>query len=630
MSLLGELKRRNVFRVSVAYALAAWVLLQIIDFVLGAISSPDWILQVFILAAVAGLLIVAVFSWVYEVTPEGLRREKDIDRTRSITPQTGRKLDRIIIIFLSIVVVVMAVERFVIDESPDAPEMGSDLAVPSDLTEPAAEAVASASSKSIAVLPFLALSSGPDDGYFADGLTEEILNSLAQLPELLVTSRTSAFHFKGKDAPVSEIAATLGVANIVEGSVRRVGDRLRVTVQLIRASDGFHLWSENYDSTSRDTIAVQEDIAEKIAAAMDVVMDAGKREAMQRVGLRDVEAFIALQKGLELFQAAHGEPELFNILRRANQQFEIVMRRVPGYSGAYQAHSDFYVHILLSSAARMHLTGVTDQELAGALDNLTADLAAAIEHAASPQERNNLELDQAFLLGNWRGLPARIERFAGQQGCAVSTWVDFVAFPFGYADRMLERMNEVRRCDPLYSSAWVAEARALLWAGDHAAALEIALHGIDVAPGGFLAGVLVRTRIANGQFDLATQDINTRLRDDGDGVDNLHRIMVAATLGNKAELDAQLQPFRDGTAATSGFNKLLYSAWGGDRLAANAMAATIDASPIGSTTLITVINWCTCGAPWDLSATPNFARLLKESELAWPPSSPLTFPLKDW
>ena len=130
------------------------------------------------------------------------------------------------------------------------------------------------------------MSSGPDDEYFADGLTEEILNSLAQLPELLVTARTSAFSFKGRDIPVQEIATALGVRHIVEGSVRKSGERLRVTAQLIRANDGFHLWSETYDSTSADTIAVQENIAEKIAVAMDIVLDEGKREAMRQAGLR--------------------------------------------------------------------------------------------------------------------------------------------------------------------------------------------------------------------------------------------------------------------------------------------------------------------------------------------------------
>ncbi len=155
--------------------------------------------------------------------------------------------------------------------------------------------------KSLAVLPFVAMSSGADDEYFADGLTEEILNSLAQLPELLITARTSSFHFKGQDIPVQEIAATLGVQHIVEGSVRRSGERLRVTAQLVRAADGFHIWSENYDSTSEDTIQVQEDIAEKIAEAMNVVMDDDKREAMRKAGLRNVEAFINYQKAMELY-----------------------------------------------------------------------------------------------------------------------------------------------------------------------------------------------------------------------------------------------------------------------------------------------------------------------------------------
>ncbi len=280
MGLFQELKRRNVFRVAVAYALAAWVLLQAIDFVLDAISAPNWILQVFILAAAAGFLVVLVFSWVFEMTPEGMKRESEIDRSRSITPQTGRKLDRVIIVFLALAVVLLLADRFIgRAEKEKGSEPFSDV-TKQDLVNSGEKgsdpSVVSPAARSIAVLPFLALSSGEDDAYFADGLTEEILNSLAQLPELLVTARTSSFHFKGQDIPIQEIAAKLGVNNIVEGSVRRAGERLRVTAQLIRAADGFHLWSEDYDSTSADTIAVQENIAEQIASAMNVVMDAGQ------------------------------------------------------------------------------------------------------------------------------------------------------------------------------------------------------------------------------------------------------------------------------------------------------------------------------------------------------------------
>ena len=328
--------------------LAAWVLLQIVDFVLDVIAAPDWILQVFSLVAVVGLPVVLIISWVFEMTPEGVKRESEIDRSQSVTPNTGRKLDRVIIVFLAVAVVLLLADRFFLQGTNQTAVSQSELATPAASPEVVEEPVAgfpeaeqlTAHEKSIAVLPFLALSSGLDDEYFADGLTEEILNSLAQLPELLVTARTSAFHFKGQDMPIQEIAAKLGVSSVVEGSVRRAGDRLRVTAQLIRAADGFHLWSENYDSTSDDTIAVQEDIAEKIATAMNVVLDEDKREAMRRVGLRNVEAFIAMQKGLKLFETAHGDPDMIEILAEANLYFEQVQGHIApifcGFSVAFR------------------------------------------------------------------------------------------------------------------------------------------------------------------------------------------------------------------------------------------------------------------------------------------------------
>ncbi len=262
MTFFHELKRRNVFRVGVAYLLAAWVLLQIVDLVLDVISAPEWILQVFALAAAIGLPTVLIFAWAFELTPEGLKRESQVDRSSSITPQTGRKLDRAIIVLLVLTVAALLTDRYlnlerrsdesVVEQTVEEPATGSTPTADQTVTQ-----------RSVAVLPFLALSSGADDEYFADGLTEEILNALSQLPELLVTARTSAFHFKGQDLPVQEIAGQLGVRHIVEGSVRRAGERLRVTAQLVRAEDGFHLWSENYDSTAADTIAVQEDIARR-------------------------------------------------------------------------------------------------------------------------------------------------------------------------------------------------------------------------------------------------------------------------------------------------------------------------------------------------------------------------------
>ena len=269
MSFFAELSRRNVIRVGVAYVVVAWVVAQVAEFAFENFGAPDWVLKSVVVMLALGLPLVLVFAWAFELTPEGIKLEKEVDRSQSITSQTGRKLDRTIIIVLLIALGWFAWDKFGETPAP-APTTA---ATETETTTEEAMAADSTAQKSVAVLPFVAMSSGPDDEYFADGLTEEILNSLAQLPELLVTARTSAFSFKGQDLPIQEIALTLGVRHIVEGSVRRSGERLRVTAQLIRAEDGFHLWSENFDSTSADTISVQENVAEKIATALDVVLD---------------------------------------------------------------------------------------------------------------------------------------------------------------------------------------------------------------------------------------------------------------------------------------------------------------------------------------------------------------------
>ena len=278
MSLVAELRRRNVLRMAVLYVLAAWVVMQVAGVLmdLGALPAAigPWVLAVLVI----GFPVVLIFSWLFEITPEGLALEKDVPEGTSITHITGRRMDFIVIALLSAAVLLFAYDKWWIG--------------------PPAE-------QSVAVLPFVAMSSGEDDGYFADGLTEEILNSLTQLPQLQVTARTSSFFFKGKDIPVPEVASLLNVAHVVEGSVRRDGERLRITSQLIRAADGIHLWSQTYDRKSEDIFAIQQDIAEKVAGALNVVLDDEARERMNAMRINNVDAFIAYQKGLELYENAH-------------------------------------------------------------------------------------------------------------------------------------------------------------------------------------------------------------------------------------------------------------------------------------------------------------------------------------
>lgn len=623
MSFFAELSRRNVIRVGIAYAVVSWVLAQVAEFAFENFGAPDWVLKSVVVVLLLGLPVVLIFAWAFELTPEGIKREKEVDRSTSITPQTGRKLDRTII-----VVLLIAVAWFAWDKFSSSTDPGPTTASLSDTAtlEAEPEAARPEVNKSVAVLPFVAMSSGPDDGFFADGLTEEILNSLAQLPELLVTARTSAFSFKGQDVSIQEIANTLGVRHIVEGSVRRSGDRLRVTAQLIRAEDGFHLWSETYDSTSADTITVQENIAEKIAVAMDIVLDERKREAMRQAGLRDIEAFTSYQKGLDLYERAHGEIDQIEGLRQANVHFEKVMDRVPEYWRVYADHSDLYIHLLNNAVSGGTPDGVTENMLADAYASALADYEAAVSFAPAGKMRSLAELDLAFLSGNWRGLSGLTERALAEKGCYDGNWTPTVANLLGYAAEYHELSANILACDPLRSLSWYNTARAKLWAGDAAEALRIAREGVEVAPGTWLTMTFLQTLIANDLHDEADDEIDIRIRDSG--MATVFHVMVAAHRGDRDRLDPLVESYDEMT--DGGFFDIIVDAWSGRRDGANRRAAQIDEHYFGAVVLWQMAQWCQCGAPWDIEATPNFAAKVEEANLVWPPKTPLSYPLKDW
>jgi len=642
-SLFEELKRRNVIRVGIAYAVGAWLLAQAADLVLDVMGAPDIILQSLVAILALGFIPVVIFAWAFEITPEGIKKEKDVNRSESITTQTAKKLDIATIALVIGAVVLLAVDRMVPEqeagrEHGSLPQNGADTAHvggshAADMekgSDPISDPIPAPAERSIAVLPFHAMSSGTDDEYFADGLTEEILNSLAQLPELLVTARTSSFSFKGKDLPVQDIAAQLNVRHVVEGSVRRSGERLRVTAQLIRASDGFHLWSENYDSTEQDTIAVQEDIAEEIAQALDVVLDADKREAMRRSGLRDVPAFIAMQKANELYEQAHGEGNQIDLLRAANRYYEQVLERVPTYNAARRDHTDLFVHMLMNDATGggQDIDAYTAEEVAAALPAARNDLEQIIAHAQDDNERFNAEFDLAFMNAEWSGMSARVERFLGQEGCDWPTWIDNIAIPLGFAERLLGSMESRVNCDPLSSSAWQALARTLVWAGKPEAALESARQGMNRAPGSWLAMQQTTALLAMGRFDEAEAAIDAQVLAPWWKAHN--RMMIAAARVDEEAIETLHSEFIQARGEMGDrYFGLLYNAWLGRSEQANEMAAKVDQYVFGSQALITITLWCACGAPFDLASTPKFATNLKKLGMTWPPFSPVHFPLKE-
>ncbi len=609
MSLFEELKRRNVIRVAIAYAVIAWVLAQVAEFAFENFGAPDWVLKSVVVILLLGLPIAIVFAWAFEMTPDGIKREKEVDRSQSVTTQTGRKLDRVIIAVLVVALAWFAWDKF----------GGSTDSAP-------AVTASSISDKSVAVLPFVAMSSGPDDEFFADGMTEEILNSLAQLPELLVTARTSAFSFKGQDIPIQEIAEVLGVQHVVEGSVRRSGERLRVTAQLIRANDGFHLWSETFDSTSEDMIEVQENIAEDIAVALEVVLDENKRDAMRLAGLRDIEAFTLYQKGRDLFERAHGEIPQIEGLRQANVYFEQVMEVAPEYWQVYADHSDLYTHLLNNSVAGIPEEGITEAVLADAYARAIADLEAAAKYAPTTRIRYIADLDVAFLSGNWRGLSGRVERALAEPGCLEGNWTPTIVNVLGSASDYIELSTTILACDPLRSLSWFNLARAKLWAGHSAEALEIAREGMEIAPGSWLTMTLVQALVKNGLHDEALRVIENDVPD----VDLAHvfQILVAAHQGNQERSGQLLAEYNE--LYVGRFFDIMVHAWSGEREKANRRAAAIDEHFFGPMVLWQLANWCQCGSPWDPEAAPNFTAKIKEANIAWPPPAPLNFPLKDW
>jgi TolB-like protein len=624
MSLFAELKRRNVFRVGIAYIVLGWLLLQVTDVVVPILELPDWVTRLVLFLLIIGFPLVLFFAWAFELTPEGVKREKDVDRSQSITSTTGKKLDRAIIGILVVAVALLLFDRFRVSEPDTATGPADSTSEVQGTVQAETKPVAE---KSVAVLPFIAMSSGPDDEYFADGLTEEILNALAQLPELLITARTSSFSFKGQDLPVQEIAEKLGVQHIVEGSVRRSGDRLRVTAQLVRAADGFHLWSQNYDSTSDDTIQVQEDIAEKIAVAMDVVMNEEKRSAMREAGLRDVEAFIAMQKARALYQDAHGNEDQIASLRAANVLYEQVLERVPGYPPALEEHSDLYVHLLNSNATEGSLLNLTKEEVDDAHTRMLEDVSLALDNARNFAEQNELEINLSFLSGNWRGITARLQRFIDSSGCTKPSWSPQFVLPFGDAKAYARRIREVTECDPLRSGLWFDEVRAHLWAGDADEALRVARKGMVVAPGGWLPLALNWALIANEEFEELDHAINTHLELREDRL--AAQINRLAAMG-QADAIPPLISEMEAMPEFIGFFKYMIYAHIGDRETSNRMAARMDQDVQGSQSLISIVYWCKCGAPFDLEATPNFAKDLEEAGFAWPPPSPIKWPLKNW
>ena len=289
-SFWGELRRRNVFKVMVAYAIVGWLLIEMSATVFPALKLPEWTVTFVTALVLISFPIILIGAWAFEVTPDGIKRTREVPLEHSVTHITGRKFDFAIIALLVLALVFVVVDNYVLRDEP-AP-------APSEQTRPAIQPV----EKSIAVLPFVNMSSDPEQEFFSDGLSEEILNLLAKIPSLKVIGRTSSFAFKGKNQDLRGIGQALGVNTVLEGSVRKSGDRVRITAQLIDVLDGAHIWSESYDRTLTDIFAVQDDVAAAIIDALQIHVGANPTRGRPTENAEAYALFLKARASLNAFE----------------------------------------------------------------------------------------------------------------------------------------------------------------------------------------------------------------------------------------------------------------------------------------------------------------------------------------
>ena len=312
MGLFAELKRRNVFRVAIAYIVLGWLVLQVTDIAVPALRLPEWVPSLIVFLGLIGFPFALLFAWAYELTPEGIKREGEVDRAQSITPRTGRKLNLVIIAMLAVAVGFLLIDRYVLDDAePGESSPGHD---------------------SIAVLAFENLSNDSDQEYFSDGLTEDLLNALSRIPELRVAARTSSFAFKGEQPDVREVGRLLGVTRVLLGTVRTAGNQMRISVQLVDTASGFQIWSEVYDRELTDVFEVQDDIANNVLAELRVRLS-DESEAQVTTATNSL-AYDHYLRGLAELQARTPQS-----IAAAKEHFENATDADPEFAEAFARHA---------------------------------------------------------------------------------------------------------------------------------------------------------------------------------------------------------------------------------------------------------------------------------------------------
>jgi len=444
-----ELKRRNVVRVAIAYAVVGWLTLQFADVLVPLLGLPEWVGKFVFLLLAIGFPLALIFAWAYELTPEGLKKEKEVDRSQSITSDTGRKLDYFVIAVMAVALAYFAIDKFLPQESPGSTEIVADEEAEPPETAP-----------SIAVLPFANMSTDESSVFFSDGLADTVLHMLAQVRELRVAARTSSFQFRDQSMDVAKIGEQLNVGTILEGSVQKSGDKIRVTAQLIDVSSGYHLWSGTFDRNLDDVFAIQDEIANEVVAALKVSL---LGEDVERLNVGQTDNVDAYTEYLHAIDDLNSQS--IDTLISAVAHLQGAIRLDPNYAQAYSKLGHAY----------FSMRGY------GAMRNTEAILAA--RNAATRALDLSPESSEALaVLGNAERLDGNMEaagqllkkaiEIAPNDSVALSYYGRYLSFDDRPGEAILT-LQKLLRLDPLNETNFIALGATLSFNQRYAEAREV-------------------------------------------------------------------------------------------------------------------------------------------------------------
>ena len=496
MSLFEELKRRNVFRVGIAYVVGGWLLLQLTDVLSELLDLPDVVGRVIVLIVVIGLPIVLFLAWAFEMTPEGVKLERDVDRSQSITPQTGKKLNNTIMVMLVLTVTYLLYDKF---SDVTVPEAGVATETPTASATGKSENISPASGtgdsdKSIAVLPFTNRSPNADDVYFTDGVHDDLLTQLAKIDAFSVISRTSVLEYRDTAKNLKQIGEELGVANIMEGAVQRSGSRVRINVQLIDAGSDEHLWAEVYDRelTTENLFDIQSEIAQAIAGALKATLTDTEIAVVSDAPTENVKAYeLYLQgKRFSLGETEIGfdtSVDLFREALKLDPNFKLA------WIGLAQAYINNYWSYGGNPADRKKTRDAIDRAKAIDPDFPELFMAEGFYHywGLLDYETALINIDKAIA-----GMPGNAE---------AHMWKGWASRRAGLWDQAIDSMQQSIKLDPRKVINLIEFGQTLGYVGRWDEAMAVTSKAYDVDPDSFwakayLARMLVLT---SGDIDRA-------------------------------------------------------------------------------------------------------------------------------